>query len=296
MAKIVGDSGEGWEVTVRPDGQEASFSFRSAVGRPSRGGKRSDGGRTLREHSSYSRELRSSSLEIGFTTTIEFVSGSDDWDPREMVASGFRTPEQREDYLNELRASSGEEGNAFEGVEDITLVVDGEAVAEGAPRGAAPMMAGVDDGEEIDVVGTILMYAVVGSVAALCLLLSSAWCVLRRGNGKVSLRKHPESRSIRSESDVPSDPDEEEAGVFHSILAIAPPGKLGLVIANPRRGMPLVLRRKEGSVLGDAVRAGDLLLSVDEVDCRGMTAAEVSELVGGRSARPERTLVLLREM
>ena len=40
---------------------------------------------------------------------------------------------------------------------------------------------------------------------------------------------------------------------------------------------------------------GDLLLSVDEVDCRGMVASEVSDLVGSRSLQLVRTLVLLRE-
>ena len=89
--------------------------------------------------------------------------------------------------------------------------------------------------------------------------------------------------------------EEEDAGVFRSITAVAPPGKLGLVISNPRRNVPIVLRMKRGSVLRDAVRVGDLLLSVDEVHCRGMSAADVSELVGSRSEEDARTLVLLRE-
>ena len=76
---------------------------------------------------------------------------------------------------------------------------------------------------------------------------------------------------------------------------MAPPGKLGLIIANPRKDMPIILQMKEGSVLHGMVHVGDLLLSVDEVDCRGMVASEVSDLVGSRSLQRVRTLVLLRD-
>jgi len=83
--------------------------------------------------------------------------------------------------------------------------------------------------------------------------------------------------------------------VFNSIVAVAPPGKLGLVISNPTMDVPVVLRMKERSALRGRVRAGDLLLSVDEVDCTGMSASEVSDLIGRRDEAPERTLLLLRE-
>ena len=41
--------------------------------------------------------------------------------------------------------------------------------------------------------------------------------------------------------------------------------------------MACITRIKEDSILLDQ---GDLLLSVDEVDCRGMVACDVSELIG----------------
>ena len=78
-------------------------------------------------------------------------------------------------------------------------------------------------------------------------------------------------------------------------MAVVPPGQLVHVIANPRKDMPIILQMKEGSVLQEIVHVGDLLLSVDEVDCRGMVASEVSDLVGSRSLQLVRTLVLLRE-
>ena len=43
------------------------------------------------------------------------------------------------------------------------------------------------------------------------------------------------------------------------------------------------------------MNVGDLLLSVDEIDCRGMLACDVSELIGSRCENEERVLVLLRE-
>lgn len=35
-------------------------------------------------------------------------------------------------------------------------------------------------------------------------------------------------------------------------------------------------------ILLDQVNVGDVLLSIDEVDCRGMVACDVSELIGSR--------------
>jgi C-terminal processing protease CtpA/Prc len=66
------------------------------------------------------------------------------------------------------------------------------------------------------------------------------------------------------------------------------------VIDNPTRHIPIVHAIKETSVLHGRVKVGDLLLSVDEVDCRGMTAVAVSQLISSRSRNPNRTLRLLR--
>ena len=76
---------------------------------------------------------------------------------------------------------------------------------------------------------------------------------------------------------------------------VAPPGKLGLVIANPRQKTPIVLEMKDASALQGKVHVGDLLLSLDEVDCHGLLASEVSALVGGRSQEPLPILMLLQD-
>ncbi len=81
---------------------------------------------------------------------------------------------------------------------------------------------------------------------------------------------------------------------FEHITVVARSGVLGIVIDNPSRTTPVVHAIKESSILNGRVQVGDLLMSVDEVDCRGMTAVAVSKLIGSRSQNPTRTLRLLR--
>ena len=94
----------------------------------------------------------------------------------------------------------------------------------------------------------------------------------------------PDSTNFHSEKD--SD--------FEHITVVASSGVLGIVIDNPTRTTPVVHAIKETSILNGRVHVGDLLMSVDEVDCRGMTAVAVSKLIGSRSQNPTRTLRLLR--
>jgi hypothetical protein len=81
---------------------------------------------------------------------------------------------------------------------------------------------------------------------------------------------------------------------FEHITVVAKSGVLGIVIDNPTRTTPIVHAIKETSILHGRVHVGDFLMSVDEVDCRGMTAVAVSKLIGSRSNNPTRTLKLLR--
>ena len=59
------------------------------------------------------------------------------------------------------------------------------------------------------------------------------------------------------------------------ITVVAPSGKLGLVVSSSPSNdtMPMIVQIKNKSVLTRKVKVGDLLLSVDEVDCRGMSKA-----------------------
>jgi hypothetical protein len=80
------------------------------------------------------------------------------------------------------------------------------------------------------------------------------------------------------------------------IKVVAPSGKLGLVVSSSpdKDTMPMIVQLKNKSVLVGKAKVGDLLLLVDEVDCRGMTALEVSNLIASRSQQPERVFVLSR--
>ena len=79
------------------------------------------------------------------------------------------------------------------------------------------------------------------------------------------------------------------------LTVVAPAGKLGVVFDDHRTGdMPVVHAIKETSVLHGRVNIGDLLISMDEVDCRNVSAVQVSRLISARSNNPSRVLVLLR--
>ena len=78
------------------------------------------------------------------------------------------------------------------------------------------------------------------------------------------------------------------------LTVVAPSGKLGIVIDNPGGDIPIVHAIKETSALNGRIKVGDSLLSVDEKDCRGMSAVAVSKLISSRSDNPSRTFVILR--
>lgn len=78
------------------------------------------------------------------------------------------------------------------------------------------------------------------------------------------------------------------------ITVVAPAGPLGIVLDNPHGALPYVYAIKETSSLHGKVRVGDLLLSVDEVDCRGMSSHTITRFLSSRSANPERKMVLAR--
>lgn len=83
-------------------------------------------------------------------------------------------------------------------------------------------------------------------------------------------------------------------GDYQRLVVIAPSGKLGLVLDNVTGNLPIVHAVKDGSLLAGRLQKGDFLLSVDEIDCHGMSAREVSDVITDRGHRPERRLVLLR--
>jgi len=87
---------------------------------------------------------------------------------------------------------------------------------------------------------------------------------------------------------------EKERSSFGSLTVIAPSGKLGIIVDNQTGDMPVVVAIKDMSVLHGKIEEGDMLISVDEVDCRGMSSMQVSKLISSRSHNPTRYLVLGR--
>ena len=85
------------------------------------------------------------------------------------------------------------------------------------------------------------------------------------------------------------------ASKSYRLTVVAPAGKLGIFFDDHQTGdTPIVHAIKESSVLHGRVNIGDLLISVDEMDCRGKSAAECSRLISARSHKPSRVLVLMR--
>ena len=80
------------------------------------------------------------------------------------------------------------------------------------------------------------------------------------------------------------------------ITVIAPKGPLGILLDNPHGTIPVVYAVKETSSLLGKVYVGDLLLSVDEVDCRGMSSQNVSKFLNSRSQNVARKMVLSRSL
>lgn len=72
---------------------------------------------------------------------------------------------------------------------------------------------------------------------------------------------------------------------------VAPPGKLQIVIHSTKDG-PAIHSVKSGSVLEGRLFAGDLILSVNDVDCRNVSAEEVMEMMARSSAEDRKLTVL----
>jgi hypothetical protein len=83
-------------------------------------------------------------------------------------------------------------------------------------------------------------------------------------------------------------------GSYHRLVVIAPSVKLGLVLDNVTGDLPIVHAVRDGSILAGKLVVGDFLLSVNEIDCHGMLAQEVLDVITHRGQFPERRLVLLR--
>lgn len=72
----------------------------------------------------------------------------------------------------------------------------------------------------------------------------------------------------------------------------APPGPLGIVVDTTKEG-PVIHSLKATSVLLGLVGSGDLIVGLDDVDTRSMTAATLTRMMAKRSHQTERKITLL---
>lgn len=72
----------------------------------------------------------------------------------------------------------------------------------------------------------------------------------------------------------------------------APSGPLGIVVDTTRNG-PVVHSTKPTSPLLNLISSGDLIVGLDDMDTRSMTAATLTRLMAKRSHQPERKITLL---
>ena len=133
-------------------------------------------------------------LEIEFVSTLEFQSTHTDYNPNEMIASGFTSPANQREYIYSLKAANSD---YFESVASMSMIVDGTLVTE---EGGVipPATGGGEDGGGSDFT---MYYAIGGAAGGACL------CILFLGGGYYLKKK----KRRRSEEEVPP-----EKGFYNS--------------------------------------------------------------------------------
>jgi len=402
---IIGDDGE--ELDVDVDFEDQEFVGRRMQVQSNEAALSSFIDRELTNQYGHLRKLQSSSLQITFTTNIEFKSAKDGWDPNDMVAAGFRTVDQQNEYLDDLKDA---DGVSFGTVNSMVMEVDGEVIT------AMEILFNSDPIEPAP--QSMTLYIIIAAAVGGMVVLLLAVVIYRKKSssstpspqsqpqhthtrpektltmppkdtyqhqpapttattlsppppaqnyfGTIEAREGPDDVSTIGdpyfgevntvphadatvgESMISSEQQMYEHGVrrgrlntgggstlnttgqstigtnmyknmfpdddtleglyrspinsreangsssLRQLTVVAPEGKLGIVVDNQTGDMPIVHAIKETSVLKGKVGVGDFLISVDEVDCRGMSAVKVSKLISNRSRNPARTLVLLR--
>lgn len=71
----------------------------------------------------------------------------------------------------------------------------------------------------------------------------------------------------------------------------APPGPIGIVVDTTKDG-PAVHSLKRTSPMLGLINAGDLIVALDDIDARGMTAATLTQLMAKKSSQKERKITL----
>lgn len=105
-------------------------------------------------------------LQVTYLTTLSFRSPHSDYNPNQMIASGFASPAKQREYIYSLKAA---DSDYFESVDSFVMTVDGQIVTEDGGV-VPPITGGGDDAGGSD----YTMYYAIGGAAggvSLCILL-----------------------------------------------------------------------------------------------------------------------------
>ena len=87
----------------------------------------------------------------------------------------------------------------------------------------------------------------------------------------------------------------DEENNYELVTVIAPSGPLGVMFnTNAHGNLPVVYAIKETSALREKLMVGDMVVSVDEVNCSGMSSHTLSAFLSTRSQNQHRVLTLAR--
>ena len=244
-------------------------------------------------------------LQLNFTVSTKQVVN--DSDVVALIGDGFKSFHQRGQYLEQLR-------NLSRGFDDslksMDLFINDELiVAENAVLNAK------SSNEHSNESWGIIVGVAAASLVAIMVMLGG-YAALHRHRQKKSYMKHDDEstnaylvedeamKPVSSFDDGSYTDETTSKNTTYSI--VAPAGKLGLEIRNSRisprclnyqtSNIPVVDVVKETSALSGQVQVGDMLISVDEIDCKGLGAKKVTELICERSSSFARQFVFLRQL
>jgi hypothetical protein len=116
-------------------------------------------------------------LFINYTTLISFPSEVDSWDANKMVAAGFISPTQQEQYIYSLRAQD----STFNSMKTMIMEVNDEIVTDD------PLPLKPDEGDNYTI-----YYAIAGAAGGVCI------CALLAGGIYYAKRRSKRKSSSRS--------------------------------------------------------------------------------------------------
>ena len=237
-------------------------------------------------------------LQLNFTVSTKQVVN--DSDVVALIGDGFKSFHQRGQYLEQLR-------NLSRGFDDslksMDLFINDELiVAENAVLNAK------SSNEHSNESWGIIVGVAAASLVVAIMVMLGGYAALHRHRKKKGYRKHDDEstnaylvedeamKPVSSFDDGSYTDETTSKNTTYSI--VAPAGKLGLEIRNSSQtsNIPVVDVVKETSALSGQVQVGDMLISVDEIDCKGLGAKKVTELICERSSSFARQFVFLRQL